>query len=138
MKASAAVVAVLVWSLLLGCAAFAFGFHVRDGKQATKEVQSLRTAVTSKARQDRKSLAAGVRTEQAATGADQAFQTIRSDYEADLRKNPDAGCVLDADSLRRWNAANAESERDAAGEPAAAVPGAAEGEARAERGDQPH
>ena len=138
MKAGAAVIVALVWSLTVGSGGFALGYFVRGARQATKEVQTLRSAATTKARQDRKVLAAGVRTEQANTGADHAFQTIRSDYEADLRKNPDAGCVLDADSLRRWNEANAESERDAAGEPAAAVPGAPEGETGTERGNEPH
>lgn len=138
MKAGAAVIAALVWSLMVGSGGFALGYFVRGARQATKEVQTLRSAATSKARQDRKALAAGVRTEQANSGADHAFQTIRSDYEADLRKNPYAGCVLDADSLRRWNEANAESERDAAGEPAAAVPGAAERQTGTERGNEPH
>ena len=138
MKAGAAVIVALVWSLTVGGGGFALGYFVRDARQATKEVQTLRSATTTKARQDRKALAAGVRTEQANTGADHAFQTIRSDYEADLRKNPDAGCVLDADSLRRWNEANAESERDAPSQPAAAVPGAPEREAGTERGNEPH
>lgn len=134
MRAGAAVVAALVWSLLVGGSGFALGYLIRDLREASKEVQTLRTAATTKARQDRQSLQAGVRTARAHAGAEQTFQTIRTDYEADLRKNPDAGCVLDAVSLRRWNEANAESERD----PAGALPSAAEGEGGAERGDEPH
>jgi len=137
MKAGAAVAAALVWTLLVCCGGFALGYTMRGARQATKEAQTLRTAAVAKEKKDGQALAAGVRTEKAATGADQAFQKIRSNYEADLHKNPRAGCVLDADSLRRWNEANAESNA-AAGEPAGEVPAAAEAAAGPERGNEPH
>jgi hypothetical protein len=85
MKTGAAVIAALVWSLLVGTSSFALGTGVRGARQATKEAQPLRSAATSTARQDRKALAAGVRAEQASTGADHAVQTIRANDGADLR-----------------------------------------------------
>lgn len=137
MRAVTAAVTALVWTLLACCGGFGLGYYVRGARQATKEVQTLRTATVAKEKKDRQALAAGVRTEKAATGADQAFQKIRSNYEADLHKNPRAGCVLDADSLRRWNDANAESDTTA-GEPVGEVPAPAEAAAGAERGNEPH
>lgn len=138
MKAGAAVIAALVWTLLVGGTAFALGYALRGARQATKEVQTLQAAAVAKDRKNGKALAAGVRAAHATSGADLAFQKIRSDYEADLNKNPRAGCVLDADSLRRWNEANAESDAGAAGESAGGVPTATEAAAGTERRDQSH
>ncbi|WP_143745609.1 hypothetical protein [Massilia sp. KIM] len=138
MRTATAVVAVLTWSLLVGIGAYALGWFVRDARQASHEVQALRTQAKTRDRKDQVALAAGVRTERAQARADEAFQTIRTDYEADLRKNPDAGCVLDADSLRRWNEANAQSHVDPESEPSGAVQTAAEARAWPERGHEPH
>lgn len=138
MKTGAAVIAALVWTLLVGLSSFGFGYYVRGARQATNEVQTLHAEATTKARKDSKALAAGVRAAKATTTADQAFQKIRSDYEADLRKNPRTGCVLDADSLRLWNEANAESGTDAAGEPAGEVSTVAKSDAGRKRTDEPH
>lgn len=117
MKAPAIVAATLIWTAVSAGVGFAAGYYVRGTAAVTKETQEQTRATQQKARKDRKALAVGIRTEQAQIATDTAFQKIRSDYEADQRSNPHAGCVLDADSLRRWNEANAQSDRDATVEP---------------------
>lgn len=133
MKTGVIVAALLAWSLVLGGGCFALGYYIRGAVEVTKEAQTQGKEVKLKARKDRRALAAGVRTEQAQAKADTAFQRIRSDYEADQRKNPAAGCVLDADSLRRWNEANTQSDGGATGEPDGEVSAAAQGAAGRER-----
>jgi Sec-independent protein translocase protein TatA len=134
MKAATIAAIALLWSLFMGVCGFSLGYYIRGAREVTKEVQAERKDANQKDRKDRKAFAAGVRTEQAQAKADTAFQRIRTDYEADQRKNPAAGCVLDPDSLRQWNAAAAQSDSEAAGQPDGEVPAAPDGEARRERG----
>jgi Flp pilus assembly protein TadB len=134
MKTATVVIAVLAWSLLLGIGGFALGYYLRGAAQVTKEAQAQDKEVKLKARKDSKALAAGIRTERAQAATDTAFQQIRANYETDQRKNPDAGCVLDADSLRRWNEANAQSDGGPASQPDGELPTPAESEAGGERG----
>jgi Sec-independent protein translocase protein TatA len=129
MRAATIAAIALLWSLFMGVCGFSLGYYIRGAREVTKEVQAERKEAKQKDRKDRKAFAAGVRTEQAQAKADTAFQRIRTDYEADQRKNPGIGCVLDADSLRQWNAAAAQSDSQAAGQPDGEVPAAAEDQA---------
>lgn len=135
MKTAAVVVAVLVYSLVLGSSGVALGYYVRGAHEVTKELQAERKDARQKDRKDRKAFAAGVRTEQAQAKADTAFQRIRTDYEADQRKNPSIGCVLDADSMRQWNAAAAQSDSEAASQPDGEVSTTTKDEAGRQRGE---
>jgi preprotein translocase subunit SecF len=134
MRTSVVVIAVLAWSLFLGIGGFALGYYMRGAAQVTKEAQTQDKEVKLKARKDGKALAVGIRTERAQAATDNAFQQIRANYETDQRKNPGAGCVLDADSLRRWNEANAQSDGDAASQPDGELPTPSESAAGGERG----
>ncbi|NDP58020.1 MAG: hypothetical protein GZ090_01495 [Oxalobacteraceae bacterium] len=77
---------------------------------------------------NRAAAAAGMRTEIAQVKTNTVFVKIRSDYEAEQRRDPSIGCVLDPVSLRLWNAANIQSDSatPAASESAAGLRDAAD------------
>lgn len=134
-RAGIAVAATLAWSLLLGSACYRLGAYVQTNvAQAAQSKGQTKDARLAK-RKNVTALAAGVRVEQAQDTTAAFFSTLRTDYETDQQNHPGIGCVLDAVSLRRWNAANSQSDRDTATEPADEVrpPAAIEGEP--ERGE---
>ena len=130
-----AIAAALAWSLLLGGACYRLGAYVQTNiNQAAQSKGQTKDANLAK-RKNVKALAAGVRVEQAQDATAAFFSTLRTDYETDQQNHPGIGCVLDAVSLRRWNAANSQSDGDAATEPADDVPQAAAVDAGPERSE---
>lgn len=125
----------IVWSGLLGSGAFFLGDRYASAACVAREVQSERKDGKLLKQKNGRALAAGVRAEQAQDAADTFFQTLRTQYENDQHEHPGTGCVLDAVSLRRWNDANAQSDRAAAGEPADDMPAAAPAGQGDERGE---
>ena len=130
-----AIAAALAWSLLLGGACYRLGAYVQTNiNQAAQSKGQTKDANLAK-RKNVKALAAGVRVEQAQDATAAFFSTLRTDYETDQQNHPGIGCVLDAVSLRRWNAANSQSDGDATTEPADDVPPAAAVNAGPERSE---
>ncbi len=122
--------AFLAGVLVAGPAAFFSGKRIQRNADIAEQVEQRDNESELLRIKNRKSLAAGIRTQKAQAKTEAFFQELRADYENDKKNNPAAGCVLDADSLRRWNAANAGHDGDAAGEPDAGVQPPAEAEAR--------
>lgn len=120
--------AFLAGVLIAGPAAFFAGMRIQRNADIADQAEQRENESELLRLKNRKSLAAGIRTQKAQAKTEAFFQELRADYENDKKNNPDAGCVLDADSLRRWNAANTGPDGDAAGEPDAGVQPLAEPE----------
>lgn len=133
------VFAFLAWSVTLSVGGYKFGAHVQSIEDQAAQAKGRDAEVAQAEVKQKKALAAGVRTEQAQAKTDVFFQTLRADYETDKTIYPITGCVLDPVSLRRWNAANAQSDDGAPGEPADGVPDEPSSiEDGPGRGGQPH
>ncbi|MBC7857996.1 MAG: hypothetical protein H7Z39_04290 [Burkholderiaceae bacterium] len=133
-----AVIAALLWSVGLSMAGYKFGVHVQSIEGQVAQAKGRDVEVAQAEVKRGKALASGVRTERAQAKTDAFFQTLREDYEIDQTIYPNTGCVLDPVSLRRWNAANAQSDGGAPGEPADGVPEPSALEGGPERCEQPH
>lgn len=120
--------AFLAGVLIAGPAAFFAGMRIQRNADIAEQAKQRENESELLRLKNRKSLAAGIRTQKAQAKTDAFFRELRADYENDKKDNPAAGCVLDADSLRRWNAANAGPDSDTAGEPDAGVRPPAEAE----------
>lgn len=126
----AAILFILIWTLVVAIASFMSGRGMERAAYLAEQAEQHENENELLRLKNRKAVAAGVRTEKRQAKTDAFFQELRADYENDKKQNPAAGCVLDADSLRRWNAANEGPDGGAAGEPDAGVQPPAEAEAR--------
>lgn len=125
-----AILFILIWTLVVAIASFMSGRGVERAAYLADQAEQRENESELLRLKNRKALAAGIRTQKAQAKTEAFFQELRADYENDKKHNPAAGCVLDADSLRSWNAANAGPDGDAAGEPDAGMQPPAEAEAR--------
>lgn len=129
---------ILVWSIALAIGSFLAGQRVQSNADKAERLEAAEAEAENARHINRAILAAGVRTERAQAKTDATFLKIRTDYEAKQKADPSLGCVLDADSLRIWNAANAQDDDPAAAsKPAGGMPAAAAAAAGGERGEQP-
>lgn len=130
--------ALAAWTVLIGVGSFGAGVAITHKACQAKDVKSERKDKQLLARKNSQARAVGIKIEQAQDHTDQIYQQIKADYERDQQQNPGIGCVLDPVSLRRWNAANAQSDSAAGSEPDDEMPEATETATGPERGEQPH
>ena len=130
-----------VCALVVTIVAFFYGQDIGLVKCQASKVDAVQAGAEKQADKNKAAQAVGVKTarEQQRINAD--FRQIRGEYQDEKRKNPDrTGYVLDADSLRLWNAANAGQQPGgrAASKSDDRVRGAAAAEAGARRSGKPH
>lgn len=130
-----AAVAIMVWSIGLGTAAYLAGKSRQADADAAAQLVAVENDAETLRIKNRVGTASGIRTEKAQTKTDAVFSKIRSEYEADQRRDPSIGCVLDPVSLRLWNAAATQSDGATAGEPDGSVRDTADPAAGSERGE---
>ncbi len=114
-----AIIAVLVWSIALAIGSYQYGkSRQADANGAAQTVVVTKGADTLQKRNEA-GTDAGIRAATVEAKTNKTFAKIRSEHENNQRHSTVAGCVLDADGLRIWNAANTATEpaAAAAGEP---------------------
>lgn len=117
-------VIILAWSIVLGIGSYFLGVHHQRNADVTQQAEEREIENEITRLRNKQSTASGIRTEQAQAKTDAFFQKVRADYETDQHKHPGIGCVLDPDSLLRWNQANTQSDSATAGESDGGVSGA--------------
>lgn len=102
---------------ILSVGSYTFGAHTQRNADIAEQAEQRDIENEIARHRNKQSTAAGIRTEKAQAKTDAFFQKLRADYETDQHNHPGIGCVLDADSLLRWNQANTQSGDGTAGQP---------------------